>query len=186
MIAAMWNWLIAIFCSRVCWRQSSGALRSGTSAISGGGVLNSRFSASRRSSTGIEAKRSSFSALTIARSRPGLRRVVQENRIDHFARRRRQPERNVRDAQNRLDERNIFLDQPDRFDGLDRAADVILIAGRARKHQRIDDDVLRRNPVFFGQQLDRPLRHRQLPLPRERLRLLACLRRWSRTTSAAP
>ena len=38
----------------------------------GGGVLNSRLSASRRSSTGIDAKRSSFCALTIARSSPAL------------------------------------------------------------------------------------------------------------------
>ena len=41
-------------------------------AASTGGELKSRFSASRRSSSGMEAKRSSFSALTIARSSPAL------------------------------------------------------------------------------------------------------------------
>ena len=37
-----------------------------------GGVLNSRFSARRRSSAGIDANRSSFSAFTIARSSPAF------------------------------------------------------------------------------------------------------------------
>jgi hypothetical protein len=46
----------------------------------------------------------------------------------------------------------VLLDQPDRFDGFDRAADVVLVAGGARKHQRIDDDVFGRNAVFLGQQ----------------------------------
>ena len=39
---------------------------------SAGGVLKSKSSARRRSSTGMEAKRSSFSALTMARSSPAL------------------------------------------------------------------------------------------------------------------
>ena len=56
----------------VCWRQSSGAMRRSSSGASAGGVLNSRFSARRRSSSGIDAKRSSFSALTMARSSPAL------------------------------------------------------------------------------------------------------------------
>ncbi len=101
----------------------------------------------------------------------GLGRVIKENRIDHFARRRRQAEGDVRDAQNGLDERDFFLDQPDGFDGLDRAADVVFIAGRAGENQRIDDDVFGGDAVFFRQQLNRSLGHRQFPLARERLRL---------------
>ena len=102
---------------------------------------------------------------------PGLGGVIQENRIHHFARRRRQAEGDVRHAQNGLDERDLFLDQANGFDGLHRAADVVLIAGGARENQRIDDDVLRRDAVFFGEQLNRTLGDRQLPLAREGLRL---------------
>ena len=58
-----------------------------------------------------------------------------------------------------------------RFDGLDRAADVVGVAGGAGKHQRIDDDVFGGNAVLLGQQLDGTLRHRQLALAREGLRL---------------
>ena len=58
--------------ARSAARQSSGAVRSDSSSASAGGVLNSRFSARRRSSSGMDAKRSSFSALTIARSSPAL------------------------------------------------------------------------------------------------------------------
>ena len=54
-----------------------------------------------------------------------------------------QPEGDVRDAKRRLHIRDILLDQAQAFDGFDRAADVILIAGGARENQRIDDDVLR-------------------------------------------
>ena len=63
------------------------------------------------------------------------------------------------------------IDLPDRLDRLHRAANVVFVASRAREHQRIDDDVFRRNPVLLRQQINGPLCHRQLPLTRERLRL---------------
>ena len=44
--------------------------------------------------------------------------------------------------------------------GLDGAADVVFIAGRAGEHQRVDDDIFGLDPVFFGQQLHASLRDR--------------------------
>ena len=68
---------------------------------------------------------------------PGLRAVIKEDGIDHFARRSRQSERDIGNAQRRLHIRNILLDQPQRFDGLDRAADVIGVA-RSRRETPAD------------------------------------------------
>ena len=101
----------------------------------------------------------------------GLRAVIKENRIHHFARARRQPERNVRNSQHRAHVRNLLLDQPDPFDGFHRAADVILVARGAGKHQRIENDIFRMNAEFLGQQFVGALRDFQFSLARERLRL---------------
>jgi hypothetical protein len=51
---------MAAFCSADCARQSSGAVRSDSSSVFAGGVLNSKCSASRLSSSGSDAKRSSL------------------------------------------------------------------------------------------------------------------------------
>ena len=97
--------------------------------------------------------------------------MIEEDGVDHFARGSRQAEGDVGNAQHRFHVRDVLLDQADRFDGLDRAADVVLIAGRAGEDQRIDDDVFGRDAVLFGQQLDGALRDRQFALAREGLRL---------------
>ena len=65
----------------------------------------------------------------------------------------------------------MLFDQPDAFHRLDRAADIILIAGRARENQRVKNDVFRLDSVFLRQQLVRAKRDLELPLARERLRL---------------
>ena len=102
---------------------------------------------------------------------PGLRAVVQEDRVHHFSR--AAPAVRTRCSKSPASSayRQRFLDQPNAFDRLHRAADVVGVARGARKHQRVEDDILRRNPVLLRQQLVRPLRHRQLALARERLRL---------------
>ena len=68
--------------------------------------------------------------------------------------------------------RQRFLDQPDAFDRLDAGADIIFVAGADRENQRIEDDVLGLDAVFFGEQLERALRHLQFALARDGLRLL--------------
>ena len=97
--------------------------------------------------------------------------MVEEDRVHHLARRRRQSEADVGNAEHGLDVRDVFLHQAYAFDGLHRAADVVDVAGGAGEDQRIDDDVLRGNAVLFGQQLYDALRHGQLALAREGLRL---------------
>ncbi len=71
----------------------------------------------------------------------GLGAVVEENGVDHFARAGGQSEGDVGNAENGADVRNLFLDQADAFDGFDRAADVVFVAGGAGEDQRIEDDV---------------------------------------------
>ena len=70
--------------------------------------------------------------------------MIEEHGIDDLARRRRQPEADVAHAKNRFAFRQRRLDQPHTFDGLDRAADIILITCGAREHQRVE------NNVFLG------------------------------------
>ena len=92
--------------ARSAARQSSGAVRSDSSRHSAGGVLNSRSRPAGAPPRECDAKRSSFSRVDDRQVEPGLGAVVQEDRVDHFARRRRQAERDVRNPQHRLDVRD--------------------------------------------------------------------------------
>ena len=87
--------------------------------------------------------------------------------------------------EHRLHVRQRRLDQPDAFDRLDRAADVILVAGGAGEHQRVEEDVLGRNAVFLGQQ---PKLRSATASLRSRVNAWACSGSSSMqpTTSAAP
>ena len=97
-MAAMWNWLMAAFCSRVCWRQSSGVERSLDRRRVEQQVLGQTPLFGRE----CEAKRSSFSRVDDGQVEPRLGAVIQEDRVDHFAGRGRQAERDVRDAEHGL------------------------------------------------------------------------------------
>ena len=57
---------------------------------------------------------------------------------------------------------NVLLDQADGFDGLDRAADVVLVAGGAGEDQRVDDDVFGRDAVLVGEQMRRSAARRRV------------------------
>ena len=46
----------------------------------------------------------------------------------------------------------IFLHQPNPFDGLDGRADIVLVASGAGEDQRVDDDVFRRDAVLRRKQ----------------------------------
>ena len=73
-------------------RQSSGAVRSDSSSASAGGVLKSRFSARRRSSSGMRREALQLLRVDDGQIEPGLGAVIEEDRVHHFARRRRQAE----------------------------------------------------------------------------------------------
>jgi hypothetical protein len=78
---------------------------------------------------------------------PGLGRVIEKHGIDNLARGGRQTETDVADAEHGLALRHHLLDQPHAFDGFDRAADVVLVAGRAGEHQRIENQIFLGNAV---------------------------------------
>ena len=139
-MAAMWNWLIAVFCSRLCSRQSSGAPAQFRNALRGR-IEQQVFG---QPALFLRNRGEALQLLGVddGEVEPGLGAVIEEDRIDHFARRRRQAEGDVRNAEDRLDVRDLRLDQPEGLDGLHRAADVVLVAGGAGEDQRIDDDVL--------------------------------------------
>ena len=73
-----------------------------------GGVLNSRFSARRRSSSGMRREALQLLGVHDREVEPGLGAVVQEDRVHHFARRGGQAERDVRDAEHGLDVAECF------------------------------------------------------------------------------
>ena len=96
---------------------------------------------------------------------PGLDAQVEEDRVEDLAAGRRQAERDVADAEDGLAGRQIALDRRHPGDRLLAGADVVPVAGAEREHQRIEDQVFGRQPVFPGQQRETALRDGELPLP---------------------
>src|SRR5579862_7911712 len=84
-----------------------------------------------------------------------FRAVIEKNGIHYFSRAGRQAERNIRNAEHRAYVRNLLLDQPDAFDRLDRAADVILVARGAGKDERIENDIFGVNAELLREQSER-------------------------------
>ena len=105
----------------------------------------------------------------------GLRAVVQEHRVEHLAASSRQPKGHVGYPQHRLGLGQRLLDHPHAFDGLRRRTHVVFVAGSGRKHQGIKDDVFCGHSVLLGQQLVRTVGDLQLPLSRDRLRLVGII-----------
>ena len=92
----------------------------------------------------------------------GLHTFVQEHRIEHLPGGRVQAEGDVGDAQGEVDARVSFLDPPDGLDCLDAVAAHLLLPGRDREGEGIDDDVLLRQPPVVGDLGDQPLGDRHL------------------------
>ena len=78
--------------------------------------------------------------------------LVEEHGVEYFAPCRGQPERHVRDAQDGSALREARLDGPDAVDGLDRRADVVLVARPHWKDEGVEDEVARGEPVLLGEQ----------------------------------
>ena len=70
--------------------------------------------------------------------------------IEHLPGARVQAEGDVGDAQGEVDARVSFLDPPDGLDCLDAVAAHLLLPGRDREGEGIDDDVLLRQPPVVG------------------------------------
>ena len=101
----------------------------------------------------------------------GLGAKVEKDRVHDLAGTKGQPEADVGDAEHGRTRGEGPLDQPQPFDGLDRAADVVLVATRRRKDQRVEDDVRLRQSVLFGQQMMSAAGNLELALTRKCLRL---------------
>ena len=81
---------------------------------------------------------------------PRLGAVIEKNGVHYFARAGRQAEGNIGNSENCADVGNLFLDQANAFDCFDRAADVVFVAGGARKNQRVEDNIFRGNSESFA------------------------------------
>ena len=110
-------------------------------------------------------------ACTIAASRPGLAALVQEHAVQHVARRGLEPERHVRQAEDRRRARQLGLDAADRFDRLHRVAAQVVVAGRERERERVEDEVGRFEAVALDRDVVDALRDPQLPVGVARLAL---------------
>ena len=104
-----------------------------------------------------------------------LHAMVEHHRVEHFAPGFGQAEGDVGDAQDGLAARQGGLDRADALDGLDARTDIVAVAGADREHQRVEEDVFRRDAVLIDQQVERTLRDCELALARDRLRLLLVL-----------
>ena len=106
------------------------------------------------------------------RIEPGLLALVQEDAVQHHARDRREAERDVGQAEDRLDVRVLALEFPD---GVDRRLAVLaglLLPGAEGEGQRVDEDVGLENPPLRREVGDQPLGDRHLVLGGARLALL--------------
>ncbi len=81
--------------------------------------------------------------------KPRLDAVVEKNGVDDLAGGRIDTERNIRHAQHRQNARERFFDQADAFDRFDCRVHELRIAGRQWERQRIEDQILRRQPIFL-------------------------------------
>ena len=93
--------------------------------------------------------------------------MVEEDGVQDLAAGLGQAEAHVGDPEDRPRLRQLRLDRPDPFDRLDGAADVLLVARAAGKDERIEDDVLRRDPVLLRQERVAAVRDLELALARD-------------------
>ncbi len=78
-----------------------------------------------------------------------LAQLVQKHAVKHNSRRRLQPERHIRQPNNRVAPREVLADEPGPLDRLHRILAIFLDARADRQHQRIEQQVfiLQAEPV---------------------------------------
>ena len=106
------------------------------------------------------------------RVEPRLDGLVQEHRVEHDPGGGVEAEGDVRDAERGLHLRVAALDLADRLDGRQPVAARLLLAGRDREGQAVDEDVVDPHAPAAGERLDQPDGDVDLVLDRAGLALL--------------
>ena len=101
----------------------------------------------------------------------GVRALVQEDAVQHLARRRVETEGDVGESEDRAHARQFGLDPSNRLDGLDAVAARLDHARRERQRQRVDEDVLGIEAVARDGEVGDRARGAHLPLGGSRLSL---------------
>src|SRR6266478_6088812 len=101
----------------------------------------------------------------------GFRAVIEEDGVYDFARAWRQAEGDVGNTENGARVRKGALNEANAFHGFDGAADVVFVAGGARKDEGIENNIFGGEAVFFGEQVVTALGDGQLALTGEGLGL---------------
>ena len=91
-------------------------------------------------------------------------RVVQVDAVEHLPRVRAQAERAVRQADVRERAGQVLLDEPDRLERRDGALAGLLLAGGDREHERVEQQVDRRDAVLVDDDVVDALGDLELPL----------------------
>ena len=94
----------------------------------------------------------------------GFAALVQEHAVEHVAGRGLEPERHVRQAEDRRRARQLGLDAADRLDGLHGVAAEVVVAGREREGERVEDQVGGLEAVALDRDVVDALRDAQLPV----------------------
>ena len=106
--------------------------------------------------------------LTIARSSPAATQWCRKTELRTARARGVDAEGDVGDAERRLDPRDVLLDAPDALDRLDRRRAPLLLAGRQRERQAVEDERLGVEAVLVAAQLLQALGDLELALGRLR------------------
>ena len=113
---------------------------------------------------GQPVQRHDLAGVDDRRVQPGLHRLVQEHAVQRMAGRRVEPEADVGHAERRVGAGDLGLDPPDRLDRVDGVPAQVVVAGRQRERQRVEDQVAGRHPVALGGDLVDAMGDLHLPL----------------------
>ena len=103
---------------------------------------------------------------------PGLAALVQEDAVQHVPGGGLQSERHVRQPEHGVRAGKLGLDAPDGLDRLHRVAAEVVVAGRERERERVEDQVGRFQAVALDGDVVDAARDPQLPVGRARLPFL--------------
>ena len=117
-----------------------------------------------RCSSGSRLSGTILPAWTIAESSPACDALVEEHAVEGVAGGRVEAEADVGHAERGVRAGDLGLDPPDRLDRVDRVAAQVVVAGRQRERERVEDQVARRQAVALDGDLVDAVGDLHLPL----------------------